>query len=39
MSTTLIQVTNVSPSAGLQQMRELFSYFGDIEELRLFPEE
>ncbi|XP_064385900.1 serine/arginine-rich splicing factor 11-like isoform X2 [Halichondria panicea] len=39
MSTTLIQVTNVSPSAGLQQMRELFSYFGDIEELRLFREE
>ncbi|XP_043941767.1 serine/arginine-rich splicing factor 11 isoform X1 [Protopterus annectens] len=36
-STDVIQVTNVSPSATSEQMRTLFSFLGNIEELRLFP--
>ena len=34
----LIQVTNVSPRATDQQMRELFSYLGSIKELKVYPE-
>ncbi len=38
-STKIIQVTNIAPQASKQQMTELFSYLGDIEELKLYPEE
>ena len=34
----MIQVTNVSPHATHQQMKELFSYLGDIEEIKIYPE-
>lgn len=34
----LIQVTNVSPLASSQNVREIFSYLGDIEEIRVYPE-
>ena len=34
----LIQVTNVSPQATNQQMKELFSYLGDIKEIKVYPE-
>ena len=37
-SPTLIQVTNVSPHATPQQMKELFSYLGDIVEIKVYPE-
>ena len=33
----LVQVTNVSPQTTDQQMKELFSYLGDIEEIRVYP--
>lgn len=36
---TIVQVTNISPQANKQQMNELFSYLGDISDLKLFPEE
>ena len=36
---TTIQVTNVSPLATTEQMKELFSYLGDIAEIKLYPEE
>lgn len=35
----MAQVTNISPQANKQQMNELFSYLGDISEIKLFPEE
>ncbi|XP_066503006.1 serine/arginine-rich splicing factor 11 isoform X2 [Hoplias malabaricus] len=35
--TNVVQVTNVSPSATSEQMRTLFGFLGNIEELRLFP--
>lgn len=38
MSVPMIQVTNVSPQASQQQMKELFSYLGDIEEIKIYPE-
>ena len=38
-SMPLIQVTNVSPTATAKQMKELFSYLGDLEEIKLYPEE
>ena len=38
MAVPLIQVTNVSPQATQQQMKELFSYLGNIEEIKVFPE-
>lgn len=34
----LIQVTNVSPLASAQNVREIFSYLGDIEEIKVYPE-
>ncbi|XP_061594426.1 serine/arginine-rich splicing factor 11-like isoform X2 [Cololabis saira] len=37
MSTHVIQVTNVSPSTTSEQMRTLFGFLGNIEELKLFP--
>ncbi|XP_069498025.1 serine/arginine-rich splicing factor 11 isoform X6 [Ambystoma mexicanum] len=37
MSSDVIQVTNVSPSASSEQMLTLFGFLGQIEELRLFP--
>lgn len=39
VAANMVQVTNVSPSATAQQMKELFSYLGDIAELHLYPEE
>ncbi|XP_055717877.1 serine/arginine-rich splicing factor 11-like isoform X1 [Salvelinus fontinalis] len=35
--TNVIQVTNVSPSTTSEQMRSLFGFLGNIEELKLFP--
>ena len=34
----LIQVTNVSPLASAQNVREIFSYLGDIEDIKVYPE-
>ena len=39
MVTCTVQVTNVSPLASERQMKELFSYFGGIDEIRVYPEE
>ncbi|XP_063819376.1 splicing regulatory glutamine/lysine-rich protein 1 isoform X2 [Pseudophryne corroboree] len=36
-ATTVIQVTNLSASVTSDQMRTLFSFLGDVEELRLYP--
>ncbi|XP_071377758.1 serine/arginine-rich splicing factor 11-like isoform X4 [Centroberyx affinis] len=36
-NTNVIQVTNVSPSTTSEQMRTLFGFLGNIEELKLFP--
>lgn len=38
-NTHVIQVTNVSPSTTSEQMRTLFGFLGNIEELKLFPPE
>ncbi|XP_068608913.1 splicing regulatory glutamine/lysine-rich protein 1 isoform X2 [Brachionichthys hirsutus] len=35
--TTVVQVTNLSSAVSSEQMRTLFSFLGDIEELRLYP--
>ncbi|KAM8890081.1 uncharacterized protein ACB058_013235 isoform 2-T2 [Synchiropus picturatus] len=35
--THVIQVTNVSPSTTSEQMRTLFGFLGNIQELKLFP--
>ncbi|KAM4708551.1 splicing regulatory glutamine/lysine-rich protein 1 [Discoglossus pictus] len=35
--TTVIQVTNLSAAVTSEQMRTLFTFLGDIEELRLYP--
>ncbi|KAJ7993180.1 hypothetical protein DPEC_G00269770 [Dallia pectoralis] len=35
--TNVVQVTNVSPSTTSEQMRTLFGFLGNIEELKLFP--
>ncbi|XP_069737368.1 splicing regulatory glutamine/lysine-rich protein 1-like [Phaenicophaeus curvirostris] len=35
--TPVIQVTNLSPAVTSEQMRILFGFLGDIEELRLYP--
>ncbi|XP_050194893.1 serine/arginine-rich splicing factor 11-like [Myiozetetes cayanensis] len=35
--TSVIQVTNVSSTVTSEQMRTLFGFLGDIEELRLYP--
>lgn len=39
MAAMMVQVTNVSPSTTSQQLKELFSYLGDINEIKLYPEE
>ncbi|KAI5089173.1 splicing regulatory glutamine/lysine-rich protein 1 [Silurus meridionalis] len=36
-STAVIQITNLSSSVDSEQMRTLFGFLGDIEELRLYP--
>ncbi|KAF4796694.1 hypothetical protein TURU_082117 [Turdus rufiventris] len=36
-STSVIQITNLSSAVTSEQMRTLFSFLGDIEELRLYP--
>uniref|UniRef100_A0A2K6UD97 Splicing regulatory glutamic acid and lysine rich protein 1 n=1 Tax=Saimiri boliviensis boliviensis TaxID=39432 RepID=A0A2K6UD97_SAIBB len=35
--TSVIQVTNLSSAVTSEQMRTLFSFLGEIEELRLYP--
>ncbi|XP_036436140.1 splicing regulatory glutamine/lysine-rich protein 1 isoform X2 [Colossoma macropomum] len=35
--TAVIQITNLSSSVSSEQMRTLFGFLGDIEELRLYP--
>ncbi|XP_032394739.1 splicing regulatory glutamine/lysine-rich protein 1 isoform X1 [Etheostoma spectabile] len=35
--TTVVQVTNLSSAVSSEQMRTLFGFLGDIEELRLYP--
>ncbi|CAJ0922605.1 unnamed protein product [Ranitomeya imitator] len=35
--TAVIQVTNLSAAVTSEQMRTLFSFLGDVEELRLYP--
>ncbi|XP_034780040.2 splicing regulatory glutamine/lysine-rich protein 1-like isoform X3 [Acipenser ruthenus] len=35
--TCVIQVTNLSPAVTSEQMRTLFAFLGDVEELRLYP--
>ncbi|XP_041108429.1 splicing regulatory glutamine/lysine-rich protein 1-like isoform X3 [Polyodon spathula] len=35
--TCVIQVTNLSPAVTSEQMRTLFGFLGDVEELRLYP--
>ncbi|XP_076868175.1 splicing regulatory glutamine/lysine-rich protein 1 isoform X2 [Brachyhypopomus gauderio] len=35
--TAVIQITNLSSSVNSEQMRTLFGFLGDIEELRLYP--
>ncbi|XP_044132073.1 splicing regulatory glutamine/lysine-rich protein 1 isoform X2 [Bufo gargarizans] len=35
--TTVIQVTNLNAAVTSEQMRTLFSFLGDVEELRLYP--
>lgn len=37
--TTVVQVTNLSSAVSSEQMRTLFGFLGDIEELRLYPPE
>lgn len=37
--TSVIQVTNLSSAVTSEQMRTLFGFLGDIEELRLYPPE
>lgn len=39
MMVPMIQVTNVSPQATQQQMKELLSYLGDIERIKIYPDE
>ncbi|KAG9353631.1 hypothetical protein JZ751_011752 [Albula glossodonta] len=35
--TAVIQITNLSSAVSSEQMRTLFGFLGDIEELRLYP--
>uniref|UniRef100_A0A3B5MJ81 RRM domain-containing protein n=1 Tax=Xiphophorus couchianus TaxID=32473 RepID=A0A3B5MJ81_9TELE len=35
--TAVVQVTNLSSAVSSEQMRTLFGFLGDIEELRLYP--
>lgn len=37
LGTAVVQVTNLSASVSSEQMRTLFGFLGDIEELRLYP--
>jgi len=37
--TNVIQITNLSSAVSSDQMRTLFGFLGDIEELRLYPPE
>uniref|UniRef100_A0A8D3E234 Splicing regulatory glutamic acid and lysine rich protein 1 n=1 Tax=Scophthalmus maximus TaxID=52904 RepID=A0A8D3E234_SCOMX len=37
--TAVVQVTNLSSAVSSEQMRTLFGFLGDIEELRLYPPE
>ncbi|TTA54958.1 Serine/arginine-rich splicing factor 11 [Bagarius yarrelli] len=37
--TKVVQVTNVSPTATSEQMRTLFGFLGNIDELKLFPQD
>lgn len=35
----MVQVTNIAPNASLDQMKTMFSFIGDIEEIVLYPDE
>lgn len=35
--TAVVQITNLSSAVSSEQMRTLFGFLGDIEELRLYP--
>ncbi|XP_048451193.1 splicing regulatory glutamine/lysine-rich protein 1 [Rhincodon typus] len=37
MSTSVVQVTNISPVASAEQLTTLFSFLGDIDDFRVFP--
>jgi len=37
-STRVIQVTNIAQNATVDQMKTLFGFLGEIEEMHLFPE-
>uniref|UniRef100_A0A3P8W5N8 RRM domain-containing protein n=1 Tax=Cynoglossus semilaevis TaxID=244447 RepID=A0A3P8W5N8_CYNSE len=37
LASTIVQVTNLSSAVSSEQMRTLFAFLGDIEELRLYP--
>ena len=37
-STTVVQVTNIAQNATVDQMKILFGFLGEIEEMHLFPE-
>ncbi|GCB64998.1 hypothetical protein scyTo_0014839 [Scyliorhinus torazame] len=37
MSTSVVQVTNISPVASSEQLTTLFSFLGEIEQFRIFP--
>lgn len=37
--TPVVQITNLSSAVSSEQMRTLFGFLGDIEELRLYPPE
>ncbi|XP_078418858.1 splicing regulatory glutamine/lysine-rich protein 1 isoform X1 [Cetorhinus maximus] len=37
MSTSVVQVTNISPVASSEQLTTLFSFLGEIDEFRVFP--
>lgn len=38
-STRVIQVTNIAQNATVDQMKTLFGFLGEIEEMHLFPED
>ena len=38
-TTKLIQVTNIAPSASKEQMKNLFSFIGKVDEVVLYPSE
>lgn len=39
LNTNVIQVTNVAPAATLDQMQTLFSFLGEVDEIKMYPAE